>query len=173
MGERVNQVDALLLVLLTPFALLGYWRGLCREVLGLLGLLGGAIVAAAFGAGLAELLIAHQVPPALARPGAFAAIFLGIATAANLLGLVLDRVVRALFLGGVNRFAGVAFGAAKGAALLGFALLLAQQLIPASSFSALVRASRLAPPLMRIASTVLAAGRGFGTPAGSPQGQHV
>lgn len=169
----MNQVDALLLILLTPFALLGYWRGLCREVLGLAGLVGGAIIAVAWGGAFADVLIARDVPAELARPGAFAALFLGIATAANLAGLLLDRLVRALFLGGVNRFAGVAFGAAKGAALLGFALLLAQQIIPAASFGALVRTSRLAPPLMQIASTVLAAGRGFGMPASSPPGQHV
>jgi membrane protein required for colicin V production len=169
----VNQVDALLLVLLTPFALLGYWRGLCREVFSLLGLLGGAVAAAAGGTSLAHLLIARQMPPALAHPMAFATIFLGIASAANLVGVLLDRLARAFFLGSVNRFAGVAFGFLKGAALLGFFLLLGQQLLPPRSFTELVHASRLAPPLMQLATGVLAAGRGFGSPPPLPQGQQV
>ena len=34
----MNQLDALLLLLLTPFALRGYWRGFCREIFGLGGI---------------------------------------------------------------------------------------------------------------------------------------
>jgi membrane protein required for colicin V production len=168
----VNQVDALLLVLLTPFALLGYWRGFCREILGLAGLLGGAVAAAAGGAEVARFLVGRGVPLALAHPAAFAVIFLGIATAANLAGIALDRFVRAIFLGGVNRLAGVAFGAVKGAALIGLALVLAQQLLPAASFTHIVGTSRIAPPLMHLAGAVLSAGRGLG-PSAAPQGQHA
>jgi membrane protein required for colicin V production len=169
----VNQVDALLLVLLTPFALRGYWRGFCREILGLAGLLGGALAAAAGGAALARFLIARDVPVALAHPAAFALIFLGIATAANLGGIALDRVVRAMFLGGVNRVGGVAFGVVKGGALLGLSLVLAQQLLPAPSFTHLVGSSRIAPPLMRLAGLVLSAGHGRVPMAAPAQGQQV
>src|SRR5207249_2504835 len=45
----VNQVDALLVVLLVPFALRGYVRGFCRESVGLVGLLAGGLAAAAWG----------------------------------------------------------------------------------------------------------------------------
>ena len=62
----MNQVDALLLVLLTPFALRGLWRGLCREAFGLAGMLGGAAAAGVASPRLATILMAHQVLPPLA-----------------------------------------------------------------------------------------------------------
>src|SRR5262249_49779812 len=64
--QRVNQVDALLLVLLTPFALRGFWRGFCRESFGLAGLLGGALAAAAGGSRLAAVLLGARLLPPVA-----------------------------------------------------------------------------------------------------------
>jgi membrane protein required for colicin V production len=170
----VNQLDALLLILLAPFALLGYSRGFCREIVGLGGLLVGGVAAAAGSTEIAGLLVARDVPAPLAPPVAFAAIFLGVATIANVVGLVLDRILRAMFLGPVNRLAGIAFGIAKGAALAGFALVLAQHVIPAEAFTQVVRASRLASPLMHLATGVLAVGRDMGVPTGDlPRRQAV
>ena len=151
----------LLLVLLTPFALRGYFRGFCRESLGLLGLIGGVLAAAAFGSLLSGALLGWRVPAPIAAPAAFAAIFLGVTTLAMLVGMVADRLVRALLLGGVNRAAGAAFGSAKGATVLVFVLLLAHRLVPSPSFTEVLDGSRIGRPLMSIASTVLEAGRGL------------
>ena len=163
----MNQVDALLLVLMAPFALRGYWRGFCRESLGLLGMLGGAWAAATgcvrVGAALAAR---HLVPPLAARPVAFAAIFVGTIVAANLVGLTCDRLARALLLGGVNRAAGVVFGAAKGAAVLGFALLLAERLVSSPAFAEEVAGSTLGRPLVQLAARVLDISRGRAARAG-------
>jgi membrane protein required for colicin V production len=162
----VNQVDALLLVLLTPFALRGFWRGFCRESFGLAGLLGGALAAAAGSSRLAGVMLAaHLLPPIAALPVAFAAIFVGIGVVANLLGLVADRLVRAVLLGGVNRIAGVAFGTLKGAAALGFLLLVAERLA-SPAITEVITASRLGGPLMHVATGVLEAGRGLAAAAG-------
>jgi len=158
----VNQVDALLLVLLTPFALRGFWRGFCRESFGLAGLLGGALAAAAGGSRLAGVLVgARLLPEVAALPVAFAAIFIGVGVLANVLGLVADRLVRAVLLGGVNRAAGVAFGTLKGAAVLGFLLLVAERMAPSPAISEVIAASRLGGPLMRVATSVLQVGRDF------------
>lgn len=164
----MNQVDVLLLVLLVPFALRGYWRGFCRESLGLAGLLGGVLGAAALGPRLATALLARGLLPSpVAYIAAFAVIFLSIAIAARLLGRLADRLTRALLLGGFNRAAGVVFGSVKGAALLGFALLLLQRLVPYPALGEVIAASRLGPPLMQLAGSVLDAGRGlYARPAG-------
>jgi membrane protein required for colicin V production len=162
---RVNQVDALLLVLLTPFALRGYWRGLCREVFGLAGLLGGAAVAGIWSLALAGVLIGRGlVAPAAARPVAFAALFVVTVLVGRLLGAVADRTVRALLLGGVNRVAGAAFGCAKGAAVAALLLLVAQRLLPTPEVNALIGRSTLGRPLVRIAEGLLQAGRASGAP---------
>jgi membrane protein required for colicin V production len=160
----VNQLDALLLLLLVPFTLRGWWRGFCRESLALVGLFGGVLAAVAGSPALAKLLLAQHVVPAVAAHAvAWVAIFLGTWVAAALLGLITDRLARALFLGGFNRLAGAAFGLMKGAAILGFALLLAEQVAPSPSLTKVIAASRLGRPLEQIAGSVVERGRELGT----------
>src|SRR5438093_229150 len=69
------------------------------------------------------------------------------------------RVARALFLVTFNRAAGAVFGLAKGAALLGFALLLAQRLVPSAALAEVIAASRLGRPLTDLATGVVSVGR--------------
>ena len=156
----MNQVDALLLVLLVPFALRGYVRGFCRESVGLGGLLAGGLAAAAWGPALGAVLAARQLlRPVLAEAIGCAVLFIAVNLATHLLGALADRVVRALFLASVNRAAGVVFGVAKGAALLGFALLLAERLVPSGALAEVIAASRLGRPLTELATGVVSVGR--------------
>jgi len=159
----VNPLDALLLVLLVPFAFRGYFRGFCRETLGLIGLVGGVLAAGAAGPDLARALLAERALPGwAAAPVAYAAIFLAAMLVAALLGRIADGVARALLLGGVNRLAGALFGCAKGAAVLGFALLVFEQVAPSSALRNVIASSRLGRPLEQIAGTVVQKGRQLG-----------
>lgn len=152
----MNQVDALLLLLLAPFALRGYWRGFCREVFGLVGLVGGAAAAGTWSLPVADVLVQRQLlPVAAARPVAFAVVFLGVVVTANLLGLVADRLVRAILLGGLNRIAGAAFGCAKGAAFAAVLLLVAHRLLPSRDVQEMIARSTLGGPLVRVAENLL------------------
>ena len=120
----MNGVDLALVFLLSISALRGYWRGFFRETFGLLALLGGIAVAiqfAAFGAGLLQQYF--RIPPPIDAGVAFVVIFILLHSAVNLIGVLLDRLASALFLRGVNRFAGAVLGAGKGAAILGLLLL--------------------------------------------------
>jgi membrane protein required for colicin V production len=157
----VNQIDALLLILLVPFALRGFWRGFCRESLGLVGVVGGLLAAAAGASSLAAVLGRELLPPLAALPVAFGAIFFGVSTGAAVVGLVADRLVRAVLLGGVNRIAGVGFGLLKGAAVLGALLLLAEHAAPAG-VAQLMATSTLGRPLMHLAAQLLETGRALG-----------
>jgi membrane protein required for colicin V production len=162
----VNPLDALLLILLVPFAFRGYFRGFCRETLGLVGVFGGALAAAAAGPDLANALLdRHALPAIAAWPVAYAAIFLAAFLLAALAGRAADVLARALLLGGVNRVAGALFGCAKGAAVLGFALLLCEHFVPSSSLTEVIAASRLGRPLEQIAGSVVQKGRQLGAAA--------
>ena len=163
----MNQLDALLLILLVPFALRGYWRGFCREGLGLVGLFAGAFAAAAFGPGLAATFVAHDIGwPVVALPLAYLVIFTLVWMAASVLGAVADRIVRALLLGGVNRIGGAVLGSAKGATVLGFLLLLAAR---TPWMADIIATSRLGRPLMQLAGSVLDSGQLLHVrPAGQP-----
>ncbi len=162
----MSPLDALLLILLVPFALRGWWRGFCRESLALVGLLGGILTAAAAGPELARGLVERRLLPApVALFAAWAAIFIVACLLAAIVGRIADRLVRALLLGGVNRVAGALFGSAKGAALLGFALLVAEHVLASPGLTKVIADSRLGRPLEHIAGTVIHTGRELG---GSP-----
>jgi uncharacterized membrane protein required for colicin V production len=125
------------------------------------------VVIGAAGSGrVAAALAARQLlRPLVAQVVAFVAILAVIVLAANLVALIVDRLVRALLLGGFNRVAGTAFGVAKGAAVLGLGLLAAERLSP-PTFSELVASSTLGRPLVRLAISLLDAGRSFAAATG-------
>ncbi len=155
----MNPVDLVLAGLLIPFALRGFFRGFLREAASLAGMLAGAVlaVAAAGPLGLrveAELGVQPEVALGIAAGGTFLVVYI----AALLIGALLDRVARAIFLGPLNRTAGVAFGVAKGAAVLGFGLILAERL-GAAEVKQRVDGSQLAQPLVHFATRVLDTGR--------------
>ncbi len=167
----MNQLDVLLLVLLVPFAFRGFSRGLCRESFGLAGMIAGVLAAGALGGQMAKVLLDERlVTPGAAQPVGWVAVFAGVWLLGAILGRIADRLVRALMLGGLNRLAGTLFGAAKGAALLGFTLHLIEQTAPASGMSRVIAASRLGRPLEQVAGRVAERGRELGI---APAGQHA
>jgi membrane protein required for colicin V production len=159
----------LLLVLLVPFAMRGFWRGFCREGFGLAGLVVGVLLAAAATAPLSAALVARDLAaPPLARALAFATVLLGVVVVANVIGALADRLARALLLGGLNRAAGMVIGSLKGGAALGFGLVLVKRLVPSPALEQAIAASRLGRLLAALAAGVLEAGRGLTVPSGTP-----
>ena len=101
------------------------------------------------------------LPPFPAMVAAFLGIFLAVYVGANLIGALADRLARTLLLGGLNRMAGIAFGLAKGAVVLGFGLSLIQRLAPSRAFDEMIASSQLGRPLTRFAELVVDTGRGL------------
>jgi uncharacterized membrane protein required for colicin V production len=143
-----------------PFAVRGLWRGFLRESLALVGLIAGAMVAASVGPTLAATLVARGwVPGGEALIVATVALFVGVYIAASIVGALAHRLASAIFLGGVDRAAGIVLGIAKGATLLGFGLILLQRFMPSVTLTQAIDASRLARPLTRFATFVFQTGR--------------
>jgi membrane protein required for colicin V production len=119
----MNAVDIVLIIVLTACALRGYWRGFFRELFGLLGLAAGAIAAITFTAEGVEFLKEYvTLAPPILSGIAFVGIFIVAHTAVNLVGLIFDRLAKAMFLRGVNRIAGAVFATGKGAVVLALVL---------------------------------------------------
>jgi membrane protein required for colicin V production len=149
----VNRIDVILAIVLTLFAIRGFWRGFSREFFGFIGLIGGiAIAAAMYGAVAAS--IPEPVPHGARPVVAFAVLFFTVNLAANLLGALVHHLLGLVFLSPVNRIAGAAFGAAKGAALMLIALLLMRAYVPVPALIGAVEHSRLARPLLAMAEEV-------------------
>jgi len=163
-------LDLVLLAVLAAFGLRGFFRGFVRETTGLLALVGALAGTTLYAGRLAEELIARRFAEAeLAFVAAGALTFLGIYLAITLVGWLVDRLARAIFLGPVVRATGIVFAVVKGAALLGFALIVGQQWAPTVLSSQRVEASRLAPPMLRLARVLIAeGGEWFAEPGATP-----
>jgi membrane protein required for colicin V production len=119
----VNWVDLIVIVVLGLFGLRGYFRGLFREVFSLAGLACGFMLAVVYGAAVAVLAAAYwSFSPLVLKGGAFITIFFVVYFSFSLVGWLVHRSVKLLFLQTVNRTGGIAIGMGKGAALIGLAI---------------------------------------------------
>jgi membrane protein required for colicin V production len=115
----VNWVDLALIVVFSLFGLRGYFKGLFREVLSLCGLVFGFMIAVRYDERAAALAGSYgNFPPLVLKGAAFIVIFFMVYFAFNLVGWLLHRSAKALFLQTVNRLGGIAVGMGKGAALI-------------------------------------------------------
>lgn len=111
----MNPLDVVLVAVVLLSTALGAWRGLLREVIGIVG-----VIAAL----LASYLLTPVVMPMfggefgmLAYVIVSVAIFLAGMVAVTAVGWILGRMVRALHLGGVDRLLGGFFGLVRAGAL--------------------------------------------------------
>ena len=154
-------VDLILLLLLTLFAVRGYFKGLFLEIFSLLGIFGGILVAIRYNVQASLLIRGYwEVSPIILKAIGFIVIFFVIYFVLNLVGWLLQRSSRFLFLRGFNRMGGVLFGTGKGAAFLALILFL----VGSSSFlpqeiRRRVDDSVLVPPLNRIGQELVELGR--------------
>ncbi len=153
-------VDILILVILCGFLIKGILRGLLREVCSLLGLVLGGVFAFSLHLPLAQWAQdSFGVPGPVAVWGGFLVIFLAVVMVFAVLGFVLHRFVKMVFLGGVNRLAGALFGVLQAVVLLAVVIMAAGS-GPAPAFAKeAVAASHLAPPFVTLGQTLLTEGR--------------
>lgn len=115
----MNIIDPILLLLLSLFALRGYFKGLFRETFSLLGLIVGFMVAVRYDEPVAVLLGTRwSFPLILLQATSFVALFFLIYVIFNLAGWLVHRASKVLFLQTVNRVGGIVVGMGKGTAFL-------------------------------------------------------
>jgi membrane protein required for colicin V production len=153
----MNAVDVAILVVLAVLLLKGLWFGLIIELCGLAGLGAGAVLAARYHAALAETLPAWAgLPPWLGNTACFTALFLITLCCFALLGIVLSRFFKLIFLGGLNRLLGGLFGLVQAILLLALVM---YGLSTTEWLKASRQESQLAPPFIVLGEKVLAGGR--------------
>jgi membrane protein required for colicin V production len=119
-------IDIFFLAVMTGFILFGIWRGFFREVLGLLGIILGILLAIVGFGPISKMLhyFVPEVPVIIWIIISFLAIFLGVYLVSRLLAVVLKKLSSLILLGWLNRLLGGVIGAIKGALLLSLLLLL-------------------------------------------------
>jgi len=156
----LNLVDIIILVMLGVFLLKGVLRGLLKEVCSLLGLVCGGLLAFYLHLPLAQWLMElFHWPSKLCITLAFLTVFIGTLLLFGTLGYVLNRFLKLVLLGGLNRLAGGLFGFLQGVLLLALILFaLAAAPVP-DGVSRQLRASELSPPFVRLGESVFLSSR--------------
>ena len=150
--HNLNFLDIAIIVVWIIFLIRGIWRGLLREICSLAGLILGAVLAHNFSASLGKILMeTFGVPQVVSSISAFLAIFLVTVMLFGLLGSLLSKFVKMMFLGEVNRLAGGLFGIGEGVVLVAIALFVTTSVISTPRFlQPLLEKSELATPLVEL-----------------------
>ena len=153
-------IDIGILGILGAFLLKGVLRGLLKEICSLLGLVLGGVFAFTFHLPLAQTLQdSFNLPDQLCVWGAFLAIFLLVVIIFGVLGFVLHRFVRLVFLGGFNRLAGALFGLIQGVVLLSMIVMALNSSVVPRSARDIMRESQLAPPFVTLGKSIFTGSR--------------
>ena len=152
----MNGIDIAILVILCGFLLKGLLRGLLKEVCSLAGLFVGAFLAFRYHGPLAEALLKQvDLPAEIAVAITFPVLFLATMIFFMVLGFLLSRIIKLLFLGGFNRLIGGLFGLSQGVLLLAV-LLFALSLRPLPwGMDKVMKQAYLAPPFVDLGDAVL------------------
>ena len=152
----MNGIDIAILVILCGFLLKGLLRGLLKEVCSLAGLFVGAFLAFRYHGPLAEALLKQvDLPADIAVAITFTVLFLATMIFFMVLGFLLSRIIKLLFLGGFNRLIGGFFGLSQGVLLLAV-LLFALSLRPLPwGMDKVMKKAYLAPPFVDLGDAVL------------------
>ena len=152
----MNGIDIAILVILCGFLLKGLLRGLLKEVCSLAGLFVGAFLAFRYHGPLAEALLKQvDLPAEIDVAITFTVLFLATMIFFMVLGFLLSRIIKLLFLGGFNRLIGGFFGLSQGVLLLAV-LLFALSLRPLPwDMDKVMKKAYLAPPFVDLGDAVL------------------
>ncbi|MBX9701000.1 MAG: CvpA family protein [Acetobacteraceae bacterium] len=139
-------VDGVVLAVLAFSAIIAFFRGMVREVLGVGAWIGAVLAALVLRNDVAALFGDAIDPPWVAEAVAAAAVFLTVLIVLKvLIGAIANRVQDSM-LGGLDRALGLVFGLARGAFLVIAAYILGGMLIPATEqWPPAVRDARFLP----------------------------
>jgi len=167
----MSPVDLALAILLLFFALRGYWRGFFRESFGFAALIVGIAAALRFTPIGEEAILQYvRLPPPMPTGIAFVGIFVVVHTLVNFIGVLLDWAAAASVLRYANGIGGAIFGAAKGALIVAFLLLLLHLFPLAAQLDTRVMHSVVGRQLVSAASGLIRVGI-RATPAAPTPGQ--
>lgn len=152
----MNGFDLVILIVVAVFAILGFYWGLIRQVLSLVGLVAGIAVAGRVGPEVAVALSSFIPDESVAAVLGFVLVLVAVSALASLLATLLRRFVGLLFLGWADHLAGAMLGTLQ-AGLACAIMLLALAAFPNELWMPGLAESRFAAPLVRGYSFILPA----------------
>jgi len=133
----------------------GYRRGLIREGMAFGGLAVGLVMASQWSSTVSDLLRPFIGGGRLVDALAYVLVVLSVLSAATLLTVIIQRLMRVLLVGWLDRLGGALFGAAQGAVLAALLLVLILR-FPIMGLDRAVKGSDVAVRLLEAVPAVLA-----------------
>jgi membrane protein required for colicin V production len=124
--------DIVVLVVVVVLTLLGLWKGLVRQIVGLAGVAAGYVIATKFYGPLAAKFLTG-FRPATGRVISFLTIFIACIIAASIIGWIAEKLMNTADLGILNRIGGGILGAAKGYLIVSVAVVMMVSFLPLHS----------------------------------------
>lgn len=145
----MTEVDLVLFIILGLFTILGLYWGIIRQVLAIVGLVVGFMLAGQYGSEVAMWLGSLITDPNLAQVLGFIAVLLLVSATTSLIASLLHALAGLVFLGWLDHLLGALLGLAQGL-LAVTAVLIVLVVFPVEPWSGFVRSSLLAGWLLRI-----------------------
>ncbi|MBC8159629.1 MAG: CvpA family protein [Roseiflexaceae bacterium] len=151
----MNFIDILIIAVVIVSGVLGLYWGIIRQILSLVGLIAGIVLAGRYGPNVAEWLSSCVPDTRAVDIIAFALVVIAVSSAASLLASLLHRFVGLLFLGWADHLLGGVLGLLQGA-LTATVLIAVIAANPTGQISAALRDSQFAAPVLQSFDVVLA-----------------
>jgi membrane protein required for colicin V production len=149
----MNGFDLMVLVIVLFCMIRGVFRGLIREVSGIV-----AVIAGFYGAFTYYWMLSPYLDFLIQTPGirhlvSFGVLFCGIVILVGLLAALIRKLMHVVFLGWVDRTFGLIFGTAKGILIVSVLFIMLTSFVPSGS-AALMDRSITAPYLAQVSRTM-------------------
>jgi membrane protein required for colicin V production len=150
----MNGVDVAIIIALLLSTALGVYWGLIRQVLSVVGLVAGVVLASRYGVDVADALSSFVRSAIVAQALGFTFVVIAVSSLVGLLATLLHRFIGLLFLGWLDHLTGGLLGLVQ-AALLCTVLLAIAAVLPNETVIDALDGSRVAPVLVRLFGGVL------------------
>ncbi len=144
----MNGFDIFVLIVVAVCLVSGFFRGLIREVSGIIGIIAGFYGAATYYPSLMPYVADWIAKPWLAKLICFFVLFVGIVLFVGFFAFLIRKLLSIIFLGWVDRTFGLVFGFFKGVLICSVIFMLLSLFIPGGS--RLVKGSHTAPYLIQV-----------------------
>ncbi|HAR34294.1 MAG: CvpA family protein [Desulfobacter postgatei] len=148
----MNFFDLCVLIIVGVFLVRGGFKGLVREISGIVGLVAGFYGANTYYPQLIPYIDSWISSPQIQKLVCFFLLFCLILIAVGIVAVLIHKLLNIVFLGWANRTFGVIFGAAKGILITAIIFILITSFVP--NGHAHMAASRTAPYLAQVADAL-------------------
>ncbi len=144
----MNGFDIFVLIVVAVCLVSGFFRGLIREVSGIIGIIAGFYGAATYYPSILPYVADWIAKPWLSKLICFFVLFVGILILVGSLAFLIRKLLSIIFLGWVDRTFGLVFGFFKGVLICSVVFTVLSLFIPGGS--SLVKGSQTAPYLIQV-----------------------